>query len=69
MSEKIEVRLDLSPRTIQLLKAVEENYLRPGGPVWECAQEWDEQFTPEEIEELASTIADGLDEIRPATPK
>lgn len=65
MSEKIELRMELSPRAAQLLKAVEENYLRRGGPAWECAQEWEEQFTVEEIDELSSAIEEGLHEIQP----
>ena len=54
--DHITVTVNLSPRALELLATVNDVYIKEGGPVWECAQEWDEQFTVPEIEELSSAL-------------
>ncbi|MNU60496.1 hypothetical protein D3C71_496880 [compost metagenome] len=65
MSEKVETTIKLDERTALLLKMVGEVYVRRGGPVWECAQEWDEAFTPEELDRLADSIEEAVVGIAP----
>lgn len=60
----LKVTANLSERQLALLDLVVSVYLEKGGPVWECAQEWEEAFTPEEIEGLASSLQAGIDEAR-----
>jgi hypothetical protein len=58
------VTLKLTPRQLALLDLVSTVYLEEGGPAWECAQEWNDAFTPEEIEGLATAINQGVDNAR-----
>ena len=58
------VTLKLTARQLALLDLVSTVYIEKNGPVWECAQMWDEAFTPEEIEGLATAINQGVDEAR-----
>ena len=62
------VTLQLTPRQLALLDLVSSVYLEEGGPAWECAQDWDEAFTPDEIEGLASAINQGVDDARNLAP-
>lgn len=50
------VTLMLTPRQIKALEEVATHYLSEGGPAWECMQMWDEPYSQEEIEGLASEI-------------
>jgi hypothetical protein len=65
MSETVEPTIKLDERTALLLKLVASEYVRRGGPVWECAQEWDEAFTPEELNRLADSIDEAVAGIVP----
>lgn len=65
MSEKVETTIKLDERTALLLKVVGEVYVRRGGPVWECAQEWEEAFTPDELDRLADSIEEAVAGIVP----
>ncbi len=60
MSETVEPTIKLDERTALLLKMIGDVYVRRGGPVWECAQEWDEAFTPEELNRLADSIDEAV---------
>jgi hypothetical protein len=68
MLETVEAQMKLDERTALLLKLVASEYVRRGGPVWECAQEWDEAFTPEELNRLADSIDETVASILPGTP-
>jgi hypothetical protein len=68
MSETVEVTIKLDQRTASLLQAVAEVYVRRGGPVWESAQEWDEAYTPDELNRLADSIDETVAGIVPPEP-
>jgi hypothetical protein len=68
MNDTVGATLKLDDRTALLLKAVVSEYVRRGGPVWECAQEWDEAFTPEELERLADSLDEAVAEVIPPAP-
>lgn len=65
MSDTVEPTIRLDERTALLLKMIGEVYVRRGGPVWECAQEWDEAFTPDELNRLADSIEEAVAGIVP----
>lgn len=51
------VTLKLSDRSLALLREVVDLYLAdPAGPARECAQEWDEPYSEEEIDALVKEL-------------
>lgn len=69
MSEEVvEVTMKLDARTAALLQAIGDVYVRRGGPVWECAQEWDEAYTPDELNRLADSIEEAVAGVVPPAP-
>jgi hypothetical protein len=69
MTDKTTVTLELSPRAVELLRNIGAVYVAKGGPAWECAQEWDEAFTTEELAELESAIDNATEAFAPASPR
>lgn len=68
MSEPIETTMPLDDRTALLLKFLVSEYVRKGGPAWECAQDWEEAFTPEELDRLGDALDQAVGQVLAAQP-
>lgn len=68
MSDSISTTVNLDERTALLLKFLVSEYVRKGGPAWECAQDWEEAFTPEELDRLGDTLDEAAAQVLGATP-